>query len=82
MIKVLEPGLQTTVQDDGRVGFYETGMPPSGAVDQYSYAVSNLLVGNKEGTAALEITYMGPKLDSTGCHNCDHGWEYSSENQR
>ncbi|MCP3029803.1 biotin-dependent carboxyltransferase family protein [Halobacillus sp. A1] len=63
MIKVLKPGLQTTVQDDGRVGFYETGMPPSGAVDQYSYAVANLLAGNKKGAAVLEITYMGPELE-------------------
>lgn len=62
MIKVLKPGLQTTVQDDGRVGYYETGMPPSGAVDQYSYAIANLLAGNKQGSAVLEITYMGPEL--------------------
>ncbi|MFB4162335.1 biotin-dependent carboxyltransferase family protein [Alteribacillus sp. JSM 102045] len=62
MIKVLKPGLQTTVQDDGRVGYYETGMPPSGAVDQYSYSVANLLTGNAKGAALLEITYMGPEL--------------------
>jgi allophanate hydrolase subunit 2 len=35
MIKVLKPGLQTTVQDRGRIGYYEIGMPPSGAMDQY-----------------------------------------------
>ncbi|RKD71312.1 biotin-dependent carboxylase-like uncharacterized protein [Sinobaca qinghaiensis] len=63
MINVLKPGLQTTVQDDGRVGYYETGMPPSGAVDQYSYAVANMLAGNKKGAAVLEITYMGPALE-------------------
>ncbi|WP_027416254.1 biotin-dependent carboxyltransferase family protein [Aneurinibacillus terranovensis] len=62
MIKVLKPGLQTTVQDRGRIGYYEIGMPPSGAMDQYSYTIANLLVGNPEGTAALEITYMGPEL--------------------
>lgn len=63
MIKVLKPGLQTTVQDKGRVGYYETGMPPSGAVDQFSYAVANLLTGNQKGAATLEITYMGPHLE-------------------
>ncbi|RJS50164.1 biotin-dependent carboxyltransferase family protein [Bacillus sp. PK3_68] len=63
MIKVLKPGLQTTVQDQGRIGYYEIGMPPSGAMDQYSFAVSNLLVGNKENDAVLEITYMGPELE-------------------
>jgi biotin-dependent carboxylase-like uncharacterized protein len=62
MIKVVKPGLQTTVQDQGRIGYYEIGMPPSGAMDQYSYTIANLLVGNSEGAAALEITYMGPEL--------------------
>lgn len=63
MIKVISPGLQTTVQDGGRIGFYEVGMPPSGAMDKYSYKVSNLLVGNNESAATLEITYLGPELE-------------------
>lgn len=63
MIKVKSPGLQTTVQDTGRIGYYEVGMPPSGAMDQFSYKVGNLLVGNQEGAASLEITYMGPVLE-------------------
>ncbi|MGG0940201.1 biotin-dependent carboxyltransferase family protein [Brevibacillus centrosporus] len=62
MIKVIKPGLQTTVQDKGRIGFYEIGMPPSGAMDQYSYTVANLLVGNQPHAAVLEITYLGPEL--------------------
>lgn len=65
MIKVLSPGLQTTVQDQGRIGYYEVGMPPSGAMDKYSFKASNLLVGNKENAAVLEITYMGPSLEFT-----------------
>lgn len=63
MIKVLKPGLQTTVQDQGRLGMYEIGMPPSGAMDQYSYRVANALVGNDPSAAALEITYLGPELE-------------------
>jgi biotin-dependent carboxylase-like uncharacterized protein len=63
MIHVISPGLQTTVQDGGRIGFYEVGMPPSGAMDKYSYIVSNLLVGNNESAATLEITYLGPVLE-------------------
>lgn len=63
MIKVISPGLQTTVQDSGRIGHYEVGMPPSGAMDKYSYLASNLLVGNKDHAAVLEITYMGPVLE-------------------
>jgi len=62
MIKVVQPGLQTTVQDKGRIGHYEVGMPPSGVMDKYSFTVSNLLVGNDENAAVLEITYMGPVL--------------------
>ena len=63
MIHVINPGLQTTVQDRGRIGHYEVGMPPSGAMDKYSYTVSNLLVGNNESAATLEITYLGPSLE-------------------
>lgn len=65
MIKVIKPGLQTTVQDQGRIGHYEVGMPPSGAMDKYSYQASNLLVGNHENAAVLEITYLGPELEFT-----------------
>lgn len=63
MIKVIQPGLQTTVQDKGRIGYYEVGMPPSGVMDKYSFVISNLLVGNDENAAVLEITYMGPVLE-------------------
>jgi len=38
-------------------------MPPSGAVDQFAYTVGNMLVGNDDGAAALEMTYMGPELE-------------------
>jgi biotin-dependent carboxylase-like uncharacterized protein len=62
MIKVLKPGLQTTVQDKGRIGYYEIGMPPSGAMDKFAFTVANLLVGNHPNAAVLEITYMGPVL--------------------
>ncbi|GAA4862644.1 5-oxoprolinase subunit C family protein [Saccharopolyspora rosea] len=58
-------GLSTTVQDAGRDGQYAIGMPPSGAMDQYSFAVANLLVGNPAGAAALEATYLGPELEFT-----------------
>lgn len=64
-IKVLQPGLLTTVQDIGRFGEYAIGMPPSGAMDVFSYQVSNYLVGNEEGAAGLEITYFGPQLEFT-----------------
>ena len=65
MIEVLKPGLSTTVQDAGRSGYYHLGIPPSGALDQYSLRAANLLVGNPVGAAALEVVYMGPELAFT-----------------
>lgn len=61
-IEVLKPGLATTVQDAGREGYYHLGIPPSGALDQYSFCAANLLVGNDEGAAALECTLLGPEV--------------------
>ncbi len=64
-IRVKNPGLLTTVQDTGRFGEYAIGMPPSGAMDVFSYQVGNYLVGNEEGAAGFEITYFGPELEFT-----------------
>jgi biotin-dependent carboxylase-like uncharacterized protein len=64
-IRVKGPGLLTTVQDTGRFGEYAIGMPPSGAMDMFSYGVGNYLVGNEDGAAGLEITYFGPQLEFT-----------------
>jgi biotin-dependent carboxylase-like uncharacterized protein len=61
-IEVVKPGLSTTVQDLGRLGYYNVGIPPSGALDQFSLIAANLLVGNDRGAAALECAYMGPEL--------------------
>lgn len=60
--EVLEPGILTTIQDLGRYGFSQFGVPPSGALDTFSLRVGNLLVGNSEEKACLEITIMGLKL--------------------
>lgn len=62
VVSVLQPGLATTVQDAGRPGYYNVGIPPSGSLDQYSPLAANLLVGNGEEAAVLECTYMGPEL--------------------
>jgi biotin-dependent carboxylase-like uncharacterized protein len=64
-IRVQSPGLLTTVQDTGRLGEYAIGMPPSGAMDVFSYQVGNYIVGNEEGAAGLEMTYLGPELEFT-----------------
>jgi antagonist of KipI len=60
-LEILSPGPLTTVQDLGRYGFGRYGVPPSGALDSFSLRVANLLVGNSEAEAGLEITLMGLK---------------------
>jgi len=61
--RVVSPGSLTTVQDLGRYGFIDRGVPPSGALDRGAFRIANLLVGNPEGVAALEITMTGPALE-------------------
>ncbi|HEX6965716.1 MAG TPA: biotin-dependent carboxyltransferase family protein [Gemmatimonadaceae bacterium] len=60
--RIEQPGLFTTVQDLGRVGHQREGVPVSGAMDPLALRVANLLVGNDEGDAALEITLRGPTM--------------------
>lgn len=66
MIDVLGSGLQTTVQDLGRFRHRHLGVGTAGALDAVSLRVANLLVGNAEGAAALEITLQGPRLRMHG----------------
>jgi len=61
-LRVIAPGLMTTLQDLGRPGYQRLGVPPSGALDHVSLRAANLLVGNAPGTGALEIAYQGPTL--------------------
>lgn len=65
-IEVIEPGLLTTVQDLGRFGSQQYGVPVSGAMDAWALRAVNRLVGNPEGAAALEITLAGPVLRFDG----------------
>lgn len=65
MIKVLNPGLATSVQDMGRHGYYHLGIPQSGGMDQLALQAANLLVGNPADAAVLEATFMGPELEFT-----------------
>jgi biotin-dependent carboxylase-like uncharacterized protein len=64
-VKVLKPGLSTTVQDLGRPGYYHIGIPISGGMDRFALRAANMLVGNKEGLAVLEAVFMGPELQFT-----------------
>ncbi|MBW1712317.1 MAG: allophanate hydrolase, partial [Deltaproteobacteria bacterium] len=62
--RVIQPGVQTTFQDLGRPGFRRYGIPRSGAMDPVALRAANLLVGNPEGAAALEVTLQGLKLEA------------------
>ncbi|QHT64099.1 biotin-dependent carboxyltransferase family protein [Paenibacillus lycopersici] len=61
-MRVLKPGLYTTVQDLGRPGWRKDGVAEGGAMDRYAHRVANLLVGNDAGAATLELTLAGPEL--------------------
>lgn len=62
VFEVIQPGFLTTVQDKGRHGYQQYGVPVSGAMDTYALLAANLLVGNSGGEACLEITVVGPRL--------------------
>jgi len=61
-IHVVRPGLFTTIQDLGRVGYQRFGVSVSGAMDPWALTVGNRLLGNPDRTAGLEITLHGPEL--------------------
>jgi antagonist of KipI len=59
-LKVLRAGILSSLQDLGRWGSQRTGVPVGGAMDEYSHRLANLLVGNEEGEATIEMTLVGP----------------------
>lgn len=60
---VQQPGIHTTVQDMGRIGFQDAGVPVSGPLDRVSLRLANALVGNPSGEAVLELLVQGPVLE-------------------
>ena len=65
-LTIIRPGLLTTVQDLGRWGHQHHGVPVAGPMDAFSHRLANRLVGNDEQAAALEITLVGPELQTSG----------------
>ena len=61
-ITILNPGMLTSVQDLGRIGYQQYGVSVSGVMDPRSASIANILVDNDEGEAVLECTMMGPHL--------------------
>lgn len=64
-MRIVEGGLLTTVQDLGRPGYQKIGVTPGGAMDTFSFRVANILVGNPEDAAGLEITLKGLEIEFT-----------------
>ena len=61
-ITILNPGLLTTVQDGGRIGYQAFGVSVSGVMDPRAMNIANILVGNDDNEAVLECTMMGPQI--------------------
>jgi len=62
MIKVIQPGLFTTIQDGGRHGYRNIGIPTSGFMDKESAWAANNIVDNDREESLIEITLKGPTL--------------------
>lgn len=62
MIKVLDAGFYSTIQDLGRFGYRNYGVPISGVMDSYSSGFANMVLGNHENAAVIEMTMIGPRL--------------------
>lgn len=63
IFEVIQPGGLTTIQDRGRFGYLQFGVPFCGPMDDYAFRVANILVGNDVNEAVLEATVMGPTLN-------------------
>ena len=63
MIKIIKPGLYSTIQDKGRVGMQSYGIPCSGTMDSFSSDLANKILNNSVNSAVLEITMVGPVLE-------------------
>lgn len=68
-VTVIRPGLASTFQDCGRHGYQHLGVPVGGAMDTRAHCLANLIAGNVQDTATLEITLVGPVLrfDTPAC---------------
>lgn len=61
-IIIENPGILTTIQDEGRFGYQQFGVSPAGPMDTKSFRLANILAGNDCGEGALEMTFQGATL--------------------
>jgi antagonist of KipI len=63
VIRVVKPGMLSTIQDRGRWGYQTFGVSVSGPMDMLSHGLANRLLGNAEDAATIEVTLLGPELE-------------------
>jgi len=84
-IRIIKPGLLTTIQDMGRVNHLAEAVPFSGAMDKLSAQIANLAVGNNTGDAVIEFTQNGAAFvaedDALLAFSGDGAWLRNSENR-
>lgn len=79
-LRILRPGVLTTIQDLGRPGHQHLGVVPGGAADPIAHCIANALVGNRADCGTLEFALLGPDLTLA----CDalialHGAHFAAE---
>lgn len=62
-IRIIDPGFLTTIQDYGRIGYQQYGIPQGGVMDRYSMELSNILTGNPREEGVLEMMMTGPVIE-------------------
>ena len=78
MIKVISKGLYTTIQDKGRFGYRNIGVPSSGYMDSESAETANLIINNPKDNPLIEATLIGPTLEfKKSAVICITGGEFS-----
>lgn len=60
---IIRGGMQTTIQDFGRTGFQDLGVPVGGVLDRQSASIANLLVGNEPQAPLIETSIVGPSIE-------------------
>lgn len=61
-IVIENPGILTTVQDEGRFGYQQFGVSPAGPMDTKSFYIANILAGNNRTEGVLEMTFQGAQV--------------------
>lgn len=74
MLKVINPGILTTIQDQGRKNYRSFGVPISGVMDHYAANCANYLLGNSEKEAVIEITMGGVTIRCHGRYRYKCHW--------